>query len=202
MNVPLKAQVLCADGTCGQVTCVFISPLTRQLSHIVVAENSFPYLKRLVPLELVMTVTPTVIYLNCTGPQLSTLKPFLEIEHPQDGALYFTYPVDSYRTWPNGSTESMPVPAALERILPEELTIHRDSPVRAANGRFGRIKAFVVNPANKWITQVVIQRGFWWWHRSELTIPIAYVDHFAKDLVFLKVDKNYLQSLAVQVSSR
>ena len=201
MHISLNAKVDCTDGHAGQTTCVIINPVTRQLTHIIVAEKGSTHMKRLVPLELIKNGNSGHIQLSCTTPQLATLRPFLEMEYPRNGALYFSFEADKFHSWPYESSIQMPVPPQLEQISPEELAIHQDSPVETLNGRIGKVKAFLVNPTNKELTAIAIQAGYFW-QKQDITLPISQVDHFEKDLVFLKLDKQHLKRLAAIQAQR
>ena len=201
MEIPLKISVQCTDGLAGQVKCVMVNPVSQQLTHMVVEERGFPHLKRLVPLELIKNGNSGHIQLSCTTPQLATLRPFLEMEYPRNGALYFSFEADKFHSWPYESSIQMPVPPQLEQISPEELAIHQDSPVETLNGRIGKVKAFLVNPTNKELTAIAIQAGYFW-QKQDVTLPISQVDHFEKDLVFLKLDKQHLKRLAAIQAQR
>lgn len=195
MDIPLKANVHCTDGRAGQATCVIINPVSRQLTHVVVEEKDPAHLKRLVPVELITVSDRHNIHLDCTTAQLATLRPFMEIEYPRDGALYFTYESDEVRNWPYETVVEMPIPAELERILPEALTIHQDSRVEATDGRVGKVERLLINPTNKSLISIAIETGYFW-KRQELIVSMAHVDHFDKDRIALNLDKHHLKRLA------
>lgn len=197
MDIPVSAEVACTDGLCGHSSCVIVSPVPQRITHLVVQEKSFPYLKRLVPIELVGESTSHLIHLGCTKSQLATLKPYLEIEWPLGDGPYFAYEVDQYRTWPYVTAESMPIPAELERILPEELAIHRDTPVKASNGRVGRVNEFLVNPANGHITHLVLRMGHLW-GKKDVTIPISEIERIEEDKIYLRLDKHCIEAMPVR----
>lgn len=80
MDISANAEVDCSDGPCGQVTRLIINPINLQVTHLVVAEQDYPYLKRLVPVQLIWKSTAEFLYLKCTRKQLATLRPFPENE--------------------------------------------------------------------------------------------------------------------------
>ena len=54
MDIPLDAEVQCADGRCGQTSQVIINPVDNTITHVVVEDNSFEDARdRLVPVERV-----------------------------------------------------------------------------------------------------------------------------------------------------
>lgn len=195
MDIPLKANVHCTDGLAGQTICVMIDPVRRQLTHVVVYEKAATHLNRLVPAELITVSDRQNIHLGCTRAQLATLRPFIEIEYPRDGALYFTYGTDDIRNWPYETAVEMPVPPELERLIPEAVVIHQNSLVRAVDGRVGQAKSFLINPANKNLISIALETGYFW-NRQELILPLAQVERFEEDRIFLKLDKYHLKRLA------
>ena len=195
MDIPLKANVHCTDGLAGQAICVMIDPIHGQLTHMVVEEENSTRLKRLVPVELITAGDRHDIYLDCTVAQLATLRPFMEIEYPREGALYFTYGTDEETSWPYDTTVEMPVPAELERLAPDEVVIHQNSPVRAADGRVGQVKRFLINPANKQLISIALETGYFW-NRQELIVALAQVERFEEDRIVLKLDKQHLKQIA------
>jgi len=194
MDIPVSADVECVGGPCGHSTCVIVNPVPRQLTHLVVEEKSFPYLKRLVPLELVRNGTSRLIQLGCTKSQLATLRPYLEVEWPVGDSPYFAYEVDKYRKWPYATAEPMPIPTELERILPGELAVHRDAPVKGADRQVGRVKEFLVDETNGHITYLVLREGHLWAKR-EVAVPVSHIDRIEEDTVYLDLDKHSIETL-------
>ena len=202
MNVPLKANVQCVDGDAGRLTCVIINPITRQLTHIVVDEKDPPYLKRLVPLDLIIAGTPDGVTLDCTRAQLSALRPVVEFEHPQGNGLHTLFAAKTYGRWPQNVGKTLPVSVDQERLAPEVVKIHQDSPVRATDGRVGQVVGFLVNPVTKKIAALIVGRKSWW-KTIETRIVISQVDSFKPDLILLKLSKVQLQKVsAIQWQKR
>jgi len=195
MDIPLEANVHCPDRRAGQITGVIINPVARQLTHVVVKEKDSSHLKRLVPVELIAAGDRHGIHLACSSAQLATLRPFMEIEYPRDGALYFTYESDGLRNWPYDSPTKMPVPPELERLTPGEVAIHQNSPVRATDGWVGKVKGFQISPTNKKVISIVIETGYFW-SRQELIVALDQVNRFEDDRIRLKLDKHHLKKLA------
>jgi hypothetical protein len=194
LDIPLKANVHCTDDLAGKVICVMIDPVHRQLTHIVVEEKNSPGLKRLVPVKLIAAGDRHDIHLHCSTAQLATLRPFMEIEYPREGALYFTYGTDEETSWPYDTNVDMPVPPELERLTPEAVAIHQNSPVRALDGRVGQVKGFLVNPAHKQLISIALETGYFW-NKQELIVALAQVERFEEDRIVLKLDKHHLKRL-------
>jgi hypothetical protein len=194
MKILLNGDIQCIDGFAGRLICVIVNPLSQQLTHIVVDEKRPPYLKRLVPLDLVSVGNSDGVTLDCTLVQLSALRPVVEFEYPQGNGLHTLFAAKSARQWPQNVSDNLSVSVELERLAPETIKIHRDNSVRAMNGRVGKVVEFLVNPATKKIIALTIRRKSWW-KTIETRVPIFQVDHFELDLVLLKSDKRELQSI-------
>lgn len=194
MNIPLNTGVQCNDGYAGRLICVIINPTSRHLTHIVVDEKGPPYLKRLVPLDLVKSGTSDEVTLDCTVVQLSTLRPVVEFEYPQGNGLHTLFAAKSASQWPQNVSKDLPIPAELEQLAPEAVKIHQNNLVRATNGRVGSVVEFLVNPATKKIIALIARRKFWW-KTTETKVLISQVDNFEPDLVLLKLNKSELQSI-------
>ncbi len=88
MDISFSAAVHCLDGLVGHPITTVTNPTTKAVTHLVVAEDTAPYAKRLVPIEMIKKATPHLITLNCTK------EGFLHIEqlekllvHPKDGHI-------------------------------------------------------------------------------------------------------------------
>jgi hypothetical protein len=198
MQIVVNAEIDCSDGPCGRVTCLILRPTTPQVTHLVVAERDYPYLKRLAPVQLLRDSTPGHICLDCTKNQLATLRPFQEIEYTPDDAPYFAY--EANRVWPYDTTETMPVPLQLETIPANVVLIHQHALVKATNGWVGQVSAFLVQPPNGSITHLVLRQGHLW-RKKEMTIPVSEIARFENEVVYLKLDKRSLETLPA-VSAR
>src|SRR5665647_3524960 len=82
MDIPLNAQVEYTDGvawhTAGRCVCVLINPITDQVTHLVVKEDSSPNMEYLVPVDLVAETTVDTIRLHCTKEELEKMDPFIK----------------------------------------------------------------------------------------------------------------------------
>ena len=70
MDISLNADVQCTDGLCGCSTTVIVNPITRRVTHVVVADRAWPHIERAVPLDLVEGSLPDLIRLRCTTDEL------------------------------------------------------------------------------------------------------------------------------------
>lgn len=202
MHIQLDDKVYCAEEFCGHTTEVVLRPTTKQVTHIIVKEKGFPYMNRIVPIELVVESPVHAVHLRCTRGQLAVLKPWLELENAQDDVPHFAYDADEYRRWPYDTPEELPIPAELERVFPDALVIRQDTRVRATDGRVGRVGAFLTEPTNGRITHLVLREGHLW-GQKDVTIPASEIDRIEECTIHLRVDKRSLGALpAIPVRRR
>jgi hypothetical protein len=196
IDVPVGAQVECADGPCGQSTRVIINPIVQQVTHYVVKEKGFPHTERLVPVNRVAKTSPHRIELRCTKDELAKMEPFVEThyikrQHPRYkdiGSAWFALP------YVIEEEVAMSVPVEYERIPPGELAVHRGAHVEATDGRVGRVDEFLVDPTSGHISHLVLREGHLW-GQKDVAIPIAEIERTEEDIVYLKLDKRGIAAL-------
>jgi sporulation protein YlmC with PRC-barrel domain len=207
MDIPVNAQVHCADGPCGRSTYVILNPYNAEVTHLVVQEKRFPHTAYLVPIDLVLETTPHLIQLRCSGDELTALEPFIRIEFVDsdmeppmvDPYLEMEYP---YPTWPYAIPETFRLPVEHAQIPPGEIAMHRGAHVRAIDGRVGTVDEFLVNPLNGHVTHLVLREGHLW-GQKDVTIPVSEIDRIKEDTVYLKLDRHSVEALpAIPVRRR
>jgi len=97
MDVPVGAQVECADGLCGLATCVVIQPTSNQVTHVGVKVRQFRDGERLVPNDQIVESTPDLIRLHCSKDQLAAMEPVTETQYIQGERP--DYQGMPYRVW-------------------------------------------------------------------------------------------------------
>jgi sporulation protein YlmC with PRC-barrel domain len=193
MDIPINADVQCANGPCGRSTYVILKPTTRQVTHLVVQEQHFPYTERLVPTDWVVETTPSIIRLRCTAKELAEMEPFIETEYiPVDIPPYGV----SEALWPYRMA-----PLEHEQIPPGELALQRGAQVEATDGRVGRVDELLVEPTTGRITHLVLREGHLW-GQKDVTIPAAQIDRIEEDTVYLKLDKQDVGALPTTPARR
>jgi sporulation protein YlmC with PRC-barrel domain len=193
MEIPINVEVRCTDGLCGKSNCIILNPITDQVTHVAVEGNSFPYVKRLVPVDKIKETTSDMIQLNCDIYEYVTMPEFIQSE--------FIIPS------PYGGNEEIPTTMLLpysyvlgtitiehEHISANELAIHRGTPVIAKDGRVGQVDEFLVEPKNGQITHLVLREGHLW-GKKDVSIPVSQIDRIEKDDVYLKIDKQAVEDL-------
>jgi uncharacterized protein YrrD len=189
----MNAQVKCTDDTCGTSYCVILNPIDDQITHIVVQANTFPHVKRLIPVERITTTTTDTIQLDIDQYKFVNMPEFIQSD--------FIIPS------PYGGKEEIPtkmlLPYALimgtmteehESIPPNELAIHRGTQVLATNGRVGQVDEFLVEPKTGCITYLVLREGHLW-GKKDVSIPVSEIDRIERDSVYLKLSKQDIANL-------
>jgi sporulation protein YlmC with PRC-barrel domain len=192
MDIPVNAEVHCADGPCGRSTYIILNPMTRRVTHLVVKEKRFPHTEYLVPIDYVVEATSQLIRLRCARHELVTFEAFIEAEFVSSN--FPEYAGDPYMTWPYVIPEAETLPVEHERIPPGELAIRRGARVEATDGHAGRVDEFLVDPTNGYITHLVLREGHLW-GQKDVTIPVSQIDHIEEDSVYLKLDKHSIEML-------
>ena len=197
MDIPLSAKVECVDGLCGESITIVVNPLTQKVTHIVV--KTVPNdVERLVPVDQIRDTTPTLIQLHCTKGVLAEMEPFVEGHFvkadkpipPQYGGPH------AYATPYAVPTAPTYVPVEAERVPPGELAVHRGTEVQATDGKVGEVGELLVDPDTEHVTHLVLREGHLWGKR-EMMVPLSAIDRIEDDTVYLKLDKQAVDSLPV-----
>jgi sporulation protein YlmC with PRC-barrel domain len=202
MEIPLNTQVECTDGICGRSEYVLINPVTDQVTHLVVKEDSSPNTEYIVPVDIVTETIADTIQLSCSKAELEKMDPFIKIRFIKEKVpqSYITYGGEIYTA---GSYYFMPyvtpgtivqVPVELRQIPPGELAVQRGTRVEATDGYVGKVDEFVVNPENCHISHLVMREGHLW-GQKEVIIPLSAMGDIHDDTVFLTLNKNQIESL-------
>jgi sporulation protein YlmC with PRC-barrel domain len=195
MDIPLNAEVHCADGVCGRSTYVIVNPVNERVTHVVVREEWFPHAEHLVPLDLVIESTPDTIRLRCTKDDLVMQEPFTEVEYIEGDLPGFSYERGDFMLWPYTVPEEEEViPVEIKRVPPGELAVRRGTHVKAADGRVGQVDEFLVDPVSEHITHLILREGHLW-GQKDVTIPVSEIARIEEDTVHLKLTKEQVEAL-------
>lgn len=194
MDLPLDVDVYCADGLCGRSTTVIINLLSKEITHLVVRKRHGAHIEVLVPLDLVIEVSPSQIRLRCTGKDLIGLETFIRYEFIESPTPLLGYAPGEMMVWPYVLPEENVAVFELENLEPGEVAIRRGDPIWATNGRIGRVDEFLVDPVNGRITHLVLREGHLWGQR-DVTIPVSQIDRIEEDTVYLKLTRQEVENL-------
>ena len=159
IDIPLNANVECADGPGGRTSYVIIDPTAKQVTHFVVRGNGLHSTERLIPVDWIVETTPDLIRLRCTRDELVTLEPFIETGYTR--AKRPRYDQACYRA-PSSIVvpkETVMVRLKHRRVPLGKLPVHRGTRVKAIDGRVGRVDEFLADPETGHITHLVLQGG-------------------------------------------
>ena len=199
MEIPLKAQVECTDGTCGRSEYVLINPLTDQVTNLVVRETASPNTEYVVPVELVSATIADTIQLHCSKAELEKMGKFVKTTYVEEKMPMMSPGygggLGTYYYMPFVTAEmTVQVPEEQLQIPPGELGMTRGTRVEATDGYIGHVDEFVVNPKNNRITHLVMREGHLW-GQKDVIIPLSAMGERRADSVFLKLDKSQVESL-------
>ena len=186
----LGAKASCSDGFCGEVSRTVFDPVARTVTHLVIQPRHRGALGRLVPLELVDPMAGE-IRLQCTIAEFEQLDPAEEVELVEDAGYGGGYgSAASVQGYGNvgsmgvgGSVSGMglgmssryPTRTVVSHAVPlGEAEVERDEHVHALDGEIGQVEGFVVSPADRRVTHVLLREGHMW-GRKEVAIPVSAV---------------------------
>jgi sporulation protein YlmC with PRC-barrel domain len=200
MDLPVDVDVYCVKVRCGRSTNIVLNPVNDKVTHIVVRENAFPQIERLVPIELIVESSPTEIRLRCTQEELENMDAFVETDFLRsdevdlDPSYEDMYGGGPHLIWPYVIPERQFIAVDHENIPLDEIAIRRGTEVYATDGRVGKVDEFLVDPANERVTHIILRRGHLWSQR-DVTIPLSQIESIKEDAVHLKLDQRGVGSL-------
>lgn len=193
----VDAKIECADGPCGRCLTLIVDRETRQVTHLVVEDESLPDQPhpRLVPVDRVAEADKDLIRLSCTRDELAQMEPFIQTRYLQKTGL-------RYSVLPPGETPPAGAPAAgvaystyEEEMVPEgAVAIGPGLNVEATDGHAGTVGELVVDPRTAEITHFVLREGHRWGEK-EVTLPLTAVDRVAGKTVYLRLDRQAIGQL-------
>lgn len=202
--IEIGADARCRDGPCGQVRCVVVDPVARDVTHTVVEGNHRQGLGRLLPLDLVGAARNQVS-LTCDLAAFKDLAVAEEIEFMPGSVGYATYGPEETLTLPYYGLGLASVTAAenvaqavTHDALPlGEVGVHRGDCVHASDGEIGVVKGLVIQRRTHQVTHVLLQEGHLW-GRRDVAIPIRAVTAFERGIQ-LNMPKATIRSLPLVV---
>jgi hypothetical protein len=194
MDIPIDAAVQCTDGVGGRSSYVVLNPVTREVTHLVVKESTFPRLERLVPVGMVAETSSDQIHLTCSQQELHGLESFIETEFLPGEFPYAAYGLGEYRLWPYILSNDALAPVEHERVPPGELAVRRGSHVQATDGNVGQVDEFLVDRDTEQITHLVLREGHLWGQKDVL-IPVSEIGHIDEDRVYLTLSREEVANL-------
>jgi uncharacterized protein YrrD len=199
MDIPLNAEVKCADGTKGRSVCIIINPVNNEVTHLVIETKGMLGMEYMLPIDRIISSTTHQIQLRCTLEELSEMEPFQRSQFigPDDSEYQYSQSMITTEDgflWPYTQPEDYGMFVGVEQIPPDELGIHRGAHVEATDGRIGRVDEFIVNPENNHISHLIMRKGHLW-GKKVITITVSDILRIEDDVVYLKLDKHAIKKL-------
>ena len=201
MEIPLDAQVECSDGVCGRSVFVLINPVIDHLTHLVVEEDTLPNTQRIVPVDFVTETVANTIRLRCSKADLEKMDPFIKTRFIAEtvpdrySSGYEMYGMGSYYYMPFATVDKTVYETVEDQQIPlGELAVRRGTRIEATDGYVGHVDEFLVNPENSHITHLVMREGHLW-GQKDVIIPLIAMGENCDDTLFLKLDKQQVESL-------
>ncbi|MGO9753503.1 MAG: hypothetical protein ACLP8S_33380 [Solirubrobacteraceae bacterium] len=220
MRIDLDIPVSCTDGPFGELTDVVIDPLTRRLTHVVVAPADGHEQARLVPIESAREADGSEsISLECTLAEIAQLQPIHESAFVLPGQL----PAGG-EDWDVGIQEMYPISdlgslgpgvmgagmameydqhvvVSYHRVPKGGVEIRRASPVTSSDGHhLGHVVGLVIDDHQR-VTLLVLEHGHLWGKRW-VEIPGASIDRCASDELLLSLTSDQVGELKALPSHR
>jgi sporulation protein YlmC with PRC-barrel domain len=184
----IGANVSCTDGACGEVSRLIVDPAADTVTHLVVEPKHRRGHGRLVPVGLADTGTGQ-IRLRCTRAEFEKLDSAGEtVRLPGDNpTTTFLGGYDpALTTGRRRYVTEDSVPLGEVEVLPGES-------VHATDGYIGQVRGFVIDPASRQVTHVLLREGHPW-GRKEVAIPVSAVT-LVDDEIQLSITKQQVQDL-------
>jgi sporulation protein YlmC with PRC-barrel domain len=202
MDLPLNVDVHCFDGRCGRSTYIIINPATDQVTHLIVREQWPSRTERMVPVEKIAITTRDVIVLNQTRADFTNSDSFNQTDFVYTNVPHHATDPSLTLLWPYVVPAKRVIEDNVRRIPVGELAVRRGAKVQATDGRVGRVDEFVVDTEDGQITHLVL-RDDKLWGQKEITISVAFFDHFEENTVYLNIDRSAVGDLpAIPVQRR
>ena len=210
----IGAEVACQDheGSWGRLDRIAVEPLSRTVTHLVVAPRHGQGPGRLVPGPR----RP-----NGRGARGEDRPGVRQSRAPGDGPAEETrflpgvglegYDPSATLGWPfyglvpggMGTTmggaglagvEGAPQPLLVDRIPAGEVELHRGDRVRAVDGEIGRIRGLAVDPATRQVTHVLLDEGHLW-GRKQVAIPLSEIRAIGQGRVEVSLTRDEIRDL-------
>lgn len=221
-NFEIGADVFCEGTTCGRLTAVAIKRASARLAHLIVdpGHGGEPRLVHAAQAH----AADRGIRLDCTRQQFEALEPaviaHLEPSEPSgpSGSSEPTTGPDEERRWrrhdeisswpafglgptlnPSIGTPAPPPTRRPhlefeDRIPADELSFHKNLGIHAADGDIGHLAGVGVEPADKRLTQILVDEGHLWGHKR-VAVPMRLVRQLDDEGIMVRLSKRQIKDL-------
>jgi hypothetical protein len=202
----IRANANCSDGPCGEVRCVVVDPVAKEVTHLVIEARHGEGMGRLVPLDLI-DVTRNEVSLQCDLATFEKLEMAEEVHFMPGSVGYATYEPKDTLTLPyyglglKAATAREKAAQAVthDRLPLGEVAVHRGDRVHATDGEIGLVQGLVIERKSHHVTHVLLQEGHLW-GRKEVALPIGAVTGLGDgiQLNIAKSDVRVLPAIAIE----
>src|SRR3954447_155629 len=209
MRLDLGCGVSCTDAAFGELADVIVDPISRRVTHVVVAPHGHQEQARLVPIERTRPAGAR-LPLDYSIAEVEALEPLHESAYVRAGEVIAADP-----DWDIGAQDVLALPVyqelngmgsaidpdphvmvSYDRIPKHEVEIRRSSAVISTDGHhLGHVEGFLVGEGET--ADIVLERGHLW-GRREVVIPAASVERVQNDSITLSLTKDQVGELDVR----
>ena len=199
MDIPIHAEVSCHDGVVGKSSHIIVDLVTEQVTHFVVKSDQHGK-EFVVPVDMIKDSARTVILLACRKEDVYQLPPFDETHFNGYDAYDRAPPMPSpgmsasYTMYHPYRTAEPATEGKATHFAPVELAINKGADVLASDARVGKVDELVIDPETHRITHLVLRQHFLL-NKWIVTIPVSEIERVEADTIFLKIDKEAVESL-------
>jgi sporulation protein YlmC with PRC-barrel domain len=209
MRLDLGSSVHCTDAPFGELADVIVDPLSRRVTHLVVAPHGHHEDARVVPIDRARPARKGLA-LDYSVAGVEALERLQESAYMRAGELVVADP-----DWDVGTQDVLALPVFQEldglgtamdpdphvmvtydRIPKHEVEIRRSSAVVSTDGHhLGHVEGFLVGSGET--ADIVLERGHLW-GRREIVIPAAALERVQNDSITLRLTKEQVGELDVR----
>lgn len=179
----LGDDVFCEGTTCGRLTAVAVRPTDASLAYLIVEPGPSGE-PRLVPAARAH-VARNGISLDCTQQQFEDLEPAL-IAHlePAEAATSTPTPMPGRRLRVEFE----------DRVPADEVRIHENTGIHAADGDVGRVAGVTVDPSDNRVTRILVDESHLWGYKR-VAIPMRTVRSLDDGRIAVRLSKRQIKGL-------
>jgi sporulation protein YlmC with PRC-barrel domain len=206
MRLDLGCDVRCTDAVFGELADVIVDPISRRVTHLVVAPHGDRARARLVSIGRARPADDGLA-LDHSVAEVEALEPVRETAYLRAGERVVADP-----DWDVGAEDVLALPiyqeldgmgtaidpdphvvVSYDRIPKHEVEIRRSSAVLSADGHHvGHVEGFLIGSGE--MADIVLERGHLW-GRREVVIPASAVERVRNDSITLTLTKEQVGQL-------
>ena len=209
MRLDLGSSVHCTDAAFGELADVIVDPISRRITHLVVAPHGHHEHARLVSIDRVRPADDGLA-LELSIAEVEALEPLHESAYVRLGERVVADP-----DWDIGTEDVLAFPAyqelngmgtaidpdphvviSYDRIPKHEVEIRRSSAVISSDGHhLGHVEGFLIGSGET--ADIILERGHLW-GRREVVIPARAIERVQNDVITLSLTKKQVAELDVR----